>query len=452
MLSEYIRPPAGRRIGLALLAVVLMCLVFSGCLESSSPERLPEARATTSPAQFAPSPDPAASDWPNFLGPHHNGDSSALLVALDWPPAGPPELWRRDVGTGYSSPVVVGNRLVIFHREGDDEIVECLAADTGKSLWQYAYSTAYECPYQYSSGPYGTPAIDNGLVFAWGAQGSLRCLELASGELVWQRDLNCQFQAELGMFPIAGSPLIEGDAIILNVGGRETDAGIVALDRRTGETLWTATDNGPGDATAMPATIHGRRFVFMFTADGLVSLDPTSGAVHWEIPFRATAPDTSNATTPIVAGDLVLVSAYKIGSLCVRVLPDGGYEEVWRDRRNLMCQFHNLIERDGFVYGFAANDHTLRCIELATGKVQWKWQPEMGRGQSVAVGDCLITVFENGQLGAIEVRPDGWKVRSLTEKPIVRYRCFSAPALAGGKLYLRSDTDLVAIRMTIADR
>lgn len=415
---------------------------------------MPAANHATPAVELTKASEPAkiTADWPNFLGPLRNGKSPHQFATLDWPADGPPELWRREIGTGYSSPVVSGNRLVVSHREGDEEFVECLAADTGQSLWRFDYPTACECPYQYSSGPYSTPAIDGGMVYAWGAEGALRCLDLASGELVWQRELNGEFGAELGMFPVAGSPLIEGDAIILNVGGQETGAGIVALDKQTGETLWTATDHGPGDATAMPATIHGRRFVFMFTADGLVSLDAISGAVHWTIPFRATAPDTSNATTPIVAGDLLMISAYKIGSLCVRVLPDGGYEELWRDRRNLMCQFHNLIERDGYVYSFASNDHSLRCIELATGRVQWKWQPEMGRGQSLAVGDCLLTVFENGQLGAIQIRPDGWEVRSLTDKPIVRDRCFCAPALAGGRLYLRSDTDLVCLDIGEAHR
>jgi len=434
-------------------------LTSAGCDVAFRPTPLRE----TPPSAVAPSPaaarspadqparnnSPASTDagWPNFLGPRHDGTSPETEVSLDWPAEGPPVLWRIEIGTGYSSPVVVGDDLIVMHRIGDEEIIECFSAATGESKWRFTYPTDYECPYQYSSGPYSTPAIDGGRVYAWSAEGTLRCLELASGELHWQRHLNEEYGAELGMFPVAGSVFIEKDRLILNVGGRETEAGIVALDKTSGKTLWTATGHGPGDATAVAATIHGRRYIFMFTADGLVSLDPANGHVHWQIPFRATAPDTSNATTPVVCGDKVFVSAYKAGSLCVRVSPEGGYEELWRKRRNLMCQFHNLMVRGGCVYGFASNDHSFRCVDLTTGEVNWKREPEHGRGQTVALGDSLITIFETGHLASVEVSPQACNMRSVTSAPLVAPRCFSTPALCGGRIYLRSDGDLACLSL-----
>ena len=385
-----------------------------------------------------------AEDWPNFLGPRHDGTSRENGVNLQWPAQGPPVIWRKEIGTGYSSPVVAGEDLILMHRIGDEEIVECFHADTGASKWQTRYPTDYVCQYEYSNGPYSTPAIVGDRVFAWSAEGALRSLDRATGEVIWRRDLNQDYAADLEMFPVAGSVFVNDGRIFLNVGGPD-GAGIVALNEQTGETLWTATDDGAGDATAVVATIHGRDYLLMFTAEGLVSLDPATGQVHWQTPFRARAADTSNATTPAIWKDLVLVSAYKAGSLCLRIHPDGTHEELWRERRNLMCQYQNMIAIDGYVYAFSAHDHTLRCVQMETGEVQWKWEPEHRRGQMLAVGNRLVFIFEAGHLATVDVSPEGWKVRSITSQPIIADRCFSSPALSRGRLYLRSDTDFAVV-------
>ena len=435
--------------------LVALNLVVGGCQPSPDAvalptesgielARLPVAGATTHDADSLGAVSPG---WPHFLGPRRDGVSRERDIRLDWGETGPQELWRSEIGTGYSSPVVAGDDLILMHRLCDEEFVECFHAGSGESKWRCRYPTSYACAYAYSDGPYSTPAIDNGLVYAWSAEGSLRCLELSSGDPIWQRDLNVEYDAELGMFPVAGSVFVENGRVILNVGGMKSGAGVVALDKLTGETLWTTSDHGPGDATAVAATIHGSEYIFMFTEEGLLSLDPPTGKTHWQIPFRAKAIDTSNATTPAIWNDIVLISAYKVGGLGLRILPDGSYEELWRERRNLMCQYQNLIVRDGYVYGFSAQDHTLRCLDMRTGEVQWKWEPEYRRGQMLAVGETLLIIFETGHLAAVDVSPHGWSVRSLTSKPVVQNRCFSSPALSNGRLYLRSDSDVACLQI-----
>ena len=444
-----------RRIRTRLCLTGLLLMAVPACDGLRDPAALPDASSLTDGHPAARETETLARvvkpDWPNFLGPRHDGTAAEQGIALDWPADGPPVLWKTKVGAGYSSPVVVGDNLLLMHRVGEEEIVECFHAGTGKSKWQHRYSTSYVCAYEYSDGPYSTPAIEDGRVFAWGAEGTLRCLDLASGELIWRRNLNADYGAEPGMFPVAGSVLVQDRLLFLNVGGIEQMAGVVALDKRTGRTEWTVSDHGPGDATAVPATIHGNDYIFMFTADGLLSLDPPTGKMHWQIPFRARAADTSNATTPAIWNDLVLISAYKVGSLCIRVLPDGSYEELWRERRNLMCQFQNLIVRDGYVYGFSANDHTMRCLEMETGQVCWKWEPEHRRGQMLAVGDTLVILFETGHLAAVEVSPAGWSIRSVTSQPLVADRCFSTPALAHGRLHLRSNGQLACLSVNVME-
>ena len=272
-------------------------------------------------------------------------------------------------------------------------------------------------------------------------KGALQCLDSATGQPHWHRRSKEEYQAghEGFLFPVPGSPLLEGDRLILNVGGKESGAGVVAIDVQSGQTIWTATQDGPGYATPVAATIHGRRYVFVFTAEGLVSLDPADGRVWWSIPFRARSRDVINATSPLVHGDIVFVSGYQLGNLCVRVLPDGSYQELWRDkRRNLDSQYNNLLGLDGNIYGFSALDRSFRCLELATGNVRWKWLSDIQRGASLAAGGRILLLGEHGHLGSIEIDPHEARPVCITSQSLVEGQdCFTAPALHRGLLYVR---------------
>jgi len=388
-----------------------------------------------------------AADWPCRFGPNHDSTSSELNINTHWPGAGPPVNWRRSVGRGYSSPVVAGGKLVLFHRIDDEEIVECLDGKSGDSLWESRTPTAYRCPVAYSDGPYSTPSIADGRIYAWGAEGRLRCLAMKDGALIWERDLATDYRAKpAGFYPVAASPLVEGDRLILPVGGEETEAGIVALDVATGRTIWKATSEPAGYSSPVAATIHGRRYLFVFTAAGLVSLSPTDGHVHWSIPFAAKNAEIVNATTPIVSGDIVFVSGYSLGNLCLRIREDGSYEELWRDkRRHLDSQYNNLIVRDGHVFGFAT-DHSLRCLDLLTGEIAWQLKSSLSRGSSLAVGDRLIVLGERGHLGAIDFAPvEPREIVETKESLTGGEVCFSSLALNGGLLYVRTEKEVICL-------
>jgi outer membrane protein assembly factor BamB len=386
----------------------------------------------------------ASHDWPNFLGPMHNGQSAERQLNLAWSGAGPKELWRKKLGTGYSSPVVVGERLIIQHRVGDEEIVECFARDSGESQWQHKYATSYQCPYHYSSGPYSTPCIDGDRVFAFAAEGTLRAIDLATGELKWERTLNADYAAELGEFPVCSSPLVDGERLIVHVGGGEKDAGIVALDKQTGATLWNANRDGASDASPIVAEIAGERFVVALTNENVAILEADHGKVQTEIAF---APKNrqmwNNATTPVIDGDLAFVSMFGAGTMCWRLEPNGQHTQLWREFRSLNCQFHNLIARHGHVYGYAGSEDALWCVEMATSDVKWKWPAEKGRGVSLAVDDKLVTLFEDGYLGVLQVSPAKCEQLCITDKPVLPKKCVSFPALCDGRLMLRNDTEVV---------
>ncbi len=383
--------------------------------------------------------------WPNLFGPSYDSTSPETGLNLQWPAEGPRELWRRPLGEGYSVPVALGKQLVVMYRIDDTERVECVNSASGESRWQFDYPTTYRCTTAYSNGPYSTPAIAEGRVYSFGAQGQLHCIDLETADVIWTRMLLDEFQVKPNLYAPACSPCVVDGRVILNVGG--TNAGIVGLDASTGDTVWSATNDTASYASPVAATIHGRRFVFLNTQEHFTAIDPASGKVWWQIPFQAKNHEMVTASSPVVHGDLVAASAYQVGAMCVRVMPDGGYVELWREGpRTLSNQFNNMVCRDGFLYSFTALDRSLRCLNLANGEIVWKWPSDFGRGaMSVAVGDHLILIGELGHLGVIQVKPEAADLKFLSKGPILAKPCFTQPALHEGRLYLRNEKELVCL-------
>lgn len=384
--------------------------------------------------------------WPALRGPAGDNTSPETGLDLEWPETGPREKWRIAVGSGYSSPVVVAGSLVLPHRRDDREIVECFDPETGQSRWAAAWPATYACPYPHSSGPYAAAAIDGPHVHAFGAAGMMACLRLADGSHVWRRDLHQEYQVTQEGWAASASPLVEGDRLIVNLGARQAGAGIIALDKRTGRTLWTATNDGASCSTATAATIHGRRYVFVWTAEALVALDPADGKVFWRIPFAAHNDEAAHGTAPLVAGDKVFVSGYQVGNLCLRIREDGSCEQLWRDAGRVMdSQYHALLHRDGCVIGFATSRRSLRCVDLATGTLKWKWHSPVASGSLIAVDGGCILFGESGGLVSMTLDASGVRERSVFKRGILEPRCCAYPALHNGLLFLRGENEMVCI-------
>lgn len=385
----------------------------------------------------------AAGDWPQFLGPQRDGVYPGADLADAWPAPGPEILWRRPVGQGFAGPVVADGKLILFHRQGDEEVVEALDAAGGEPLWRSAAPTSYRDDFGFDEGPRATPAVAAGRVFAFGAQGRLRCLELATGRQLWSVDTHARFQADKGFFGAASSPLVEGGLVMVQVGGRE--GGIVAFEAATGEVAWRATEDEAGYASPVAAELGGERLALFYNRAGLTGIVPATGEVRFRFPWRARIRSSVNAASPLVIGQRIFLSAsYGVGAALVE-LRDGRPEPVWSARDALTNHYATSVHRQGVLYGFHGRQETrpaLRAVELAGGEVAWS-KPRFGAGSLTLAGDRLLILREDGVLVLAEATPKAY--RELARAPVLEPTVRAHPAVAGGVLYARDGKTLAAV-------
>ncbi len=334
-------------------------------------------------------------DWPQFLGPRANGISTETNLPDKWPEAGPPLLWEKAIGTGYGAPSVRDGLLVLHHRRGDEEIVECLDAVNGNPVWHFQLSQPF-CRSLRVCQP-ALPLLSSNCCYTFGAEGKLLCLELRTGKLVWQRDTAADFTVPNAFFGVGSTPILEGNLLLVMVGG-QPNSGMVAFDAATGRTVWESVGQKnweglpmtgwPGEplvhwnvgekqasySTPVAVTIHGRRQILCLMRQGLVSLDPKNGAVNFSFWFRSRANDSVNAMSPVVVDDEIFISAayYKVGSVLLRVKPDGrSVEEVWRGT-TLETHWTTPIYHEGHLYAFSGRnepDARFRCRGIQHGQI-----------------------------------------------------------------------------------
>ncbi len=432
-----------------------------------------------------------AADWPGFLGPKGDGTSPETGLLDAFPPGGPAILWQTNIGTGYSAPSVRAGQLVLFHRLGDEEVVEAFDAATGEPHWRHGYPTAYIDPFGYNNGPRCAPLLTTNRCYTFGAEGKLTCLDLSSGRQLWQRDTANDFTVPEAFFGVGSAPLLEGAFLITMVGG-QTNSGMVAFHAATGAKIWESVGAGnwtgqpmhgwPGErtvswrnwdkqasySTPVAATIHGRRVVFCLMRQGLVALDPVTGEVFDSFWFRAQIEESVNAINPVVSDNRIFISAayYRVGSLVLELNPDFKFKEVWRSPPergqppNLELHWTTPILHDGHLYAFSGRnepDASFRCVEFATGKLKWErdesWQRRrsgpppntFGRGSAILADGKLIVLGEAGLLGLFQPNPKRLEELARWQVPEMRYPCWAGPVLSDKRLYLRSEDRLICL-------
>jgi outer membrane protein assembly factor BamB len=345
------------------------------------------------------------------------------------------------VGTGFAGPAVVGNRVVVFHRVGESERVECLDANTGKSIWRADFPATYRPGVNPDDGPRCVPLVHEQRVYLHGAAGNLYCVELASGRKIWTRDAFRDYGGQEGYFGAGSTPIIADQKLLVNVGGR--NAGIVAFDLLTGETRWQATDERASYSSPTMAEFGKAPHVIFLTRLKCVALEPQTGRVAFSFPFGLTG-TTVNAATPIIFDNKLFITAnYRIGALLVKL--DDPATKIWANDDSMSSQYSTSVHHRGYLYGMHGREDLgtgeLRCVAASTGEVKWS-VPAPHTGSLILVGNQLLVLTTDGSLLLIEARSDRYAEQARTQ--LIRHPTRSLPALSSGKFVYRDNSDAKA--------
>jgi outer membrane protein assembly factor BamB len=386
-------------------------------------------------------------DWPRFLGPHHNATSGETKLLHEWPDGGPKAVWEFAKGGGHASPAIVGERLVLFHRLGERETLDCLHSESGKALWHFDYAAPYRDRYGSGDGPRTNPVIDGERVFAFGITGLLHCLDLRDGRLVWKRDLGADYEMAPNFFGHGSTPLVVGSRVILNIGGKNGVC-CVALDVETGRELWRARHEwGASYASPIPAQLYGRECVLVFAGGesrpptgGLLCIDAKNGDVLNATPHRPRIAESVSASSPAVVDHRVFITeSYGSGGEMIEIAPDFSARSLWK-AENFGAYFMTPAAKEGYLYGFDGQQPPLAelvCYEISSGKEMWRdaLGGKYQRGSVLAVDGAFLCLGENGTLAWLELSPRGARVltsASLFNAP----ETWALPALSRGLLYV----------------
>lgn len=394
-----------------------------------------------------------AVDWPQYNGPLGD-NSSPETIRTNWTAEPPRVLWRQPIGPGWSSISVSNGRLFTQARRqtpnGPREFCIALDASSGSELWAQdldlaEYSDISQTDAR-ADGPRSTPTVDGGLVYISTSQLKLFCLRVADGTTVWSRD----FQAELGSSNIpwenAASPLLVGDLIYVNSNGGSRR--LTAIDKMTGQTVWSNLSDGLTHATPIHATIHGVPQIIFLTRAGLVAVRPDTGALLWRLQFSPSG--TSTAASPSVAGEYVYASAaYGSGTWVARVARNGetfSASLVSRQQgTSYQAHWSTPVAHEGFFYTVPApntGQGRLGCLQASTGLNRWA-QTIVGStgisyGSVIKAANTLIVLTEAGELVLVQPNPQAY---TETDKfKILSLYCWNRPVLANGRIYARNSS------------
>ncbi len=390
-----------------------------------------------------------AADWPQYLGPNRNAIYPGKALTKAWPDEGPKVVWRKkDIGEGLCGLVISGEKAILFHEVARQDVIECLNAKTGQSIWSNRYPTSFSDSLGSGGGPRATPAIVKNKVYTMGAQGMVVCTDMVSGKTIWKVDTQKKFRAPNGFFGMACSPLIEGNAVLLNIGG-ENGMGIVALNKINGKLLWKTLDGEASYSSPVMATLQGKNRAVFFTRSGLAVINPVDGNIDFQQRWRSRIHASVNAAAPLVVADQIFItSSYNTGALVMKSTKDG-YKKIWSNDTSLSSQYASVMHKDGFLYGTHGRADippipALRCVELATGKIKWS-EDRFGDCQMILCGDRLTALMEDGELVLGQVSPNGWK--EISRAQVVGLDARRQPALADGRLYVRSKNQISCLEV-----
>ncbi len=388
-------------------------------------------------------------DWPQFRGPNRDGKSPETGLLKAWPEGGMTPLWvAQGLGEGYSSVAVAGGFAYTTGMVGEEHEGVLHAFDlSGNPRWHRRFGP--EWSEGANPGTRATPTVDGGRVYVLSGVGRLVCFDAKTGAVRWSEDVAKGFGGEAAFCGFAESVLIDGDKVICTPGGE--DAGVVALDKMTGRTVWTSTGFAEQSAYCSPILIErgGTRLVITITARSVVGLAPETGAVFWRQPQDPDAKDPNHSVSPVYEqGRLYATSGHGKGGQMLELSADGrGIEQKWIDQ-TLNCLHGGLVVVDGHVYGTNSKGRWV-CLDFETGEVMYETRG-VGKG-SVAYADGMLYCYgEKGTLALVEATPNGYEPVGSFEISPGEGQHWAHPAISGGRLYIRHGDAVMAFDIRFA--
>jgi outer membrane protein assembly factor BamB len=375
-------------------------------------------------------------NWPQWRGPNRDGISKESGLLKQWPAEGPPLVWKAvGAGRGYSSFSVASGKLYTLGLRGDREFVIAFDIANGKEAWATAHGGKFEN--DRGDGPRGTPTVDGDRVYALGGNGDLSALDARTGKIVWSKNVLKEFGGSNIQWGISESPLVMGNKVLVNAGGR--NASIVALNKDNGNVMWKSQSDEAGYSSAIPLQINGGTQVVFFTAARALGLDVNDGRLLWE--YARPSNNVANVATPIARGNRIFISSdYGTGGGVVEIKEDNKAQEIYftKDMRN---HHSSSVLVGDYLYGFSSA--ILTAMRFDSGEIAWR-DRSVGKGSLVFADGHLYCFSENGVVGLVEATPAGYKEKGRFRIAQDSLPTWTHPVVAGGRLYLRDQDTIYA--------
>jgi outer membrane protein assembly factor BamB len=381
----------------------------------------------------------AAQDWPQWRGPNRDGVVAAFREPATWPEA-LKQQWRVEVGTGYATPLIVGQRVYVFSRQGEEEVLSALDPATGKVLWRTAYAAPFQmtpATKRHGPGPKSTPTFASGRIFTLGMTNIVTAFDAATGKQLWQKPAT---KAQ-PIYHTAMSPLVDGNEVIVHVGG-PGDTALTALDVATGAVRWTWTGDSPAYGSPIVADLGGTRQVITFTHRNLVGVSRATGELLWTRPFQT--PSDTTSQTPIIFRDMVIQNGRANGVTAFRVVrKDGKWttEDVWKTT-DVSLYMTNGIVSDGVMYGLShLNAGQYFAVDLTNGEVLWKSDPRQAENAGmVRAGDTIFSLEDDGDLVVIKASRTGMNL--VKRYDLSDNETWAQPTISGDRVFVKDISNL----------
>jgi outer membrane protein assembly factor BamB len=382
----------------------------------------------------------ASTDWTQWRGPNRDGAAPAVSDMNAWPEK-LTQKWKVEVGQGYATPLVVGNRVYQFARKGEREVMMAIDANSGKVLWETGHTATFTmmpATKQHGPGPKSTPIFFNGRLYSIGMTGIVTAYDAASGKQLWQKPGS----TVVPMFTTHSfSPVIDRGLVVFHLGGHDEGA-LTAFDANTGDQRWSWKGDGPGYGSPVLADFGGTRQIVTITQGKLVGVDVATGALLWERPF--VSPNNTNSNTPVVAGDLLIVSSNGPPTSALRVSKQGdkwSVETVW-ENAEVPMRLSDAVLAGDVLFGLSTrNSGQYFGVDVKTGKTLWTSEGRQGAHAAIArAGNMLFSLEDDGELVILQ------NSRTAFE-PLRRYKVsdtatWGQPSYSGNRVFVKDETNL----------